>query len=282
MTGVNTTGNASGDNVLLGRGRIYVASLVNDLPGPYRDVGNVTDFQTNASSETLDRKNFRSGLATIDKKIVLEQSLGLSFALDETTFDNLALFFSGSANNAGYTSENGTGVSAAQLSASVVKGQWYELKTTADGRYYDLDGYDATATPAAGQFHVLVGGSIVPANEVEFDLKMGLVRVLTTNGDSGALTWTMTAASGGDKEVDEVRALSQSSVQVALKFVSENPANNDQKVEYQFHKVTLLADGDMSLIGDELASIPISGQVEENTTADPDSPYLTIRLPDAA
>jgi len=281
MTGVNTTGNASGDNVLLGRGRIYVAELTNNLPGPYRDVGNVTDFQTNAASETLDRKNFRSGLATIDKKIVLEQSLGLSFALDETTFDNLALFFSGSANDSGYTSENATAASAESLSAAVVKGKWYELKTAADGRYYDLDGYDAGATPAAGNFHVLVNGAIVPSNEVEVDLKMGMVRVLTTHSGTGALTWTSTAAAA-DKDVDEVRALSQSSVQVALKFVSENPANNDQKVEYQFHKVTLLADGDMSLIGDELASIPISGQVEENTTADADSPYLTIRLPDAA
>lgn len=284
MTGVNTSGSASGDNVLLGRGRLYFAELdSNDLPGPYRDLGNATDFQVTTGSETLDRKNFRTGLAVIDKKIVIEQSVSLNFTLDELTFDNLALFFSGEAFNGGYTSPNNTSLAAAALGVTVQDaiGKWIELRNGSGDRLYNLGAYDAAATPAAGAFNVFetTGAVVIPAANVEVNLRLGLFRILDTYTPStpgDPLRFQFTAASGGDTTLDQMRGLTKSSLQGALKFVSENPANNDEQVEYQFHKVTLLADGEMSLIGDELATIPITGQVEQNVAADADSGFVTI------
>jgi hypothetical protein len=62
-----------------------------------------------------------------------------------------------------------------------------------------------------------------------------------------------------------------------MKFVAENPADNSEKTEYQFHKVTLRSEGDFSLIGDEWTTGQLTGTVESNSTADPDSPYVTTR-----
>lgn len=283
MTGVNTSGSASGDNVLLGRGRLYFAPLnSSELPGAYRDLGNATDFQVTTGSETLDRKNFRTGLAIIDKQIVIEQSVSLSFTLDELTFDNLALFFSGGAFDSGYTSPNNTAIAAGNLNSTVEDaiGKWFELRNGSGDRLYNLTAYDAATTPAAGAFNVLetTGTVIIPAENIEVNLKLGLFRILDTytpGTPSSQLRFQYTAGAA-DTQLDQVRGLTSSSLQGALKFVSENPANNDEQVEYQFHKVTLLADGEMSLIGDELATIPITGQVEQNTAADADSGFVTI------
>jgi hypothetical protein len=63
----------------------------------------------------------------------------------------------------------------------------------------------------------------------------------------------------------------------ALKFISQNPANNDESTEYQFHQVSLKAEGDFAQISDEFSQMQLTGTAERNTTADADSPTLTIR-----
>ena len=85
------------------------------------------------------------------------------------------------------------------------------------------------------------------------------------------------AADAGAVSYDEVRALTQTNVIAALKFIGENPANNDAQVEYQFHQVSLKADGDLSAIGDEFSVMGFTAVAETNTTLDPNSPTLTIR-----
>jgi hypothetical protein len=40
--------------------------------------------------------------------------------------------------------------------------------------------------------------------------------------------------------------------------------------------VRLSAEGDLPLITDEWATLPLTGTLEENATADPSSPMLTI------
>ena len=59
------------------------------------------------------------------------------------------------------------------------------------------------------------------------------------------------AANALAANVDEVRALTQATIQCALKFISDSPTRNDKKAEYTVHLVTLSADGDYSLISND-------------------------------
>jgi hypothetical protein len=76
--------------------------------------------------------------------------------------------------------------------------------------------------------------------------------------------------------VDQVRALTQTNVLGALKYIGENPANNDEEVEVQVHQVSLKPEGDMSLIGDEFSTMGFTGTSESNAVPDANSPFITV------
>jgi len=60
-------------------------------------------------------------------------------------------------------------------------------------------------------------------------------------------------------------------------FIAENPAANDEQGEYQFHQVSLKADGDFALIGDEFSQMAFTAVAESNPLADPTAPTMRIR-----
>jgi hypothetical protein len=82
---------------------------------------------------------------------------------------------------------------------------------------------------------------------------------------------------GTAKTVSEVQTLTTATLQGAVKFVGENPANNNEKFEAQFHSVTLKANGDLSLIGDDYTAMTFEGKAEKNTIGFPSCPTGWIR-----
>lgn len=72
-----------------------------------------------------------------------------------------------------------------------------------------------------------------------------------------------------------VRTQTQTTRQVALKFIGVNPADNDKTVEHQIHQCNLKSDGELPLIGDEFMTMSFTGVMESNVVADADSPYMT-------
>ena len=67
-------------------------------------------------------------------------------------------------------------------------------------------------------------------------------------------------------------------VKGALKFISENPAAGDHQYEFQFHQVSLKAEGDFGLISDEFTTMGFTAIAERNETAGGTaSPTLTVR-----
>ena len=79
--------------------------------------------------------------------------------------------------------------------------------------------------------------------------------------------------------MDQVNALQRSKVEGVLLFIQDNAHNCGQKKEYRFHRVTLTADGDLSMIGDEESVMQFTGVAEVNSFVTDASQVLTIREP---
>lgn len=281
MAGPNTTGKPKTADYNLGRGIVYFATnLANGQPKSFRDLGNAPEFNVSVEVETLEHQSSREGLKVVDKEVIISQDVSVSFQLDEINNENLALFFSGA--------------KAAHVNVSVAG--FAEFSMVADGdlelaRWYDIHN---DATPTERAYDVQASDLTVKTNEAapvtlvldvdyELDVEMGRIFILSTGilvpvaiGTGDGLLVTLAAAAGAN-DVDEVRSLTQTNVIGTLKFISENPADNDRSTEYEFHQISLKPEGDFSLIGDEFSVQGFTGSAEKSATFSPDSPTLTIR-----
>jgi len=281
MAGINTSGLAQPNDYNLGRGTVYFATLTNGLPNEYRDLGNATEFNISVESEKLKHQSSREGLKVTDKEVVISQEVGLSLTLDELNFSNLALFMSGA--TATHTNPTKTGFSGVLLYDSVTTdipdARWYDILDAVGGeRVYDIkqasdvtintDVNNTFSTPTA----------LVLTTDYLLDLKMGRVFIKEGRIPSGEMSMECDlTADATAKDPDEVQALTQTNVVGALKFISKNPADGDKETEYQFHQVSMSAEGDFGLISDEFTTMQLTGVAEKNVTVDADSPTLTIR-----
>lgn len=285
-----STGVANPNDYNIGRGILYFASVDSSgFPKEFRDLGNATDFTLNLESENIEHQSSRQGLRVTDREVVVSQSMGVGFTLDEINFDNLALFVSGETNTytqsaIDFSSGGGTpGNDNVVLSGF---GRWYDLYDSAD---LSSAGYPPQ-TPAtikraynltdnANAVVNIAGGAALDAADYTFDFTMGRL-FIRSSPTTGALTATSSLDvffEAASTEIDEVFALTQSSVSGALKFISNNAANSSKKTEYQFHSVTLSPEGDFALIGDEFSTMQFNGSAEAREVVDPDSPTLRIR-----
>lgn len=273
MPGPNTTGTQNVDEYTLGRGILYVGELSNDIPVNWRDVGNATAFNLTVTTETLPHYSSRAGVRVKDKEVIVQTELNYTITLDSVNDENASLFFLGEKGT--YT--NVTAFAEHEMITGAVLGRWYDVKNSSGARAYGI----------TTGLVVEVGANALTADTdyiLSDDGSQIFLPVTATDGAGGGagslagenIDVTLTS-SGGATTLPEVKALTNSGTNVALKFVSINPAASDAKTEYVIHKTTPKPDGDYSLIGDEWTEFSLTGAAESNTTADADSPYLTQR-----
>lgn len=281
MPGLNTTGAPNTLDYNLGRGVIYFASLgSNGLPGAdgFRDLGNAPEFSITIDTEDLRHQSSRDCLKFTDKRFVISQEIGMSYQLEEWNFQNISDFFSGSTET--YDNPHDTTFDDVEITSAVVLGNWYQLRDDNGARVYNLDAAgcvysiedDATGT----------GTALVEGTDFEINEQLGLVRFLPTGslvaGDAPGFSITTAASTAQD--LDQVNGLIRAEVTGALMFVADNAGDCGQKTEWLFHKVSLSADGDMSLISDEVGVLPFSGVAEVNSQVSDTSKVLTVRTYD--
>lgn len=280
--GINTTGAPDTKEYLLGRGIGYFAFLgANNLPDVdgYRDLGNISEFKITVAVSDLKHYSTRTGLKVLDKTFVITQEVGVTFKLDNTgDFNNGALFFSGQTG----TFDNGHDTTAVKVKiVSAMKlGRWYDLynKDYTDSTRRRV--YDLTAMTAISFYDDQVSDVLlVEGVDYELDRVMGRIRILPTSvaaiaGDQ--LLFSATAA-GTPKDLDEVASLTKGLIEGALKFVSDNPGNVDEKTEYQFHHIQIAADGDFDLISDNVTVQGFKGSALINSSVPDVSKVLTMR-----
>lgn len=283
MPGPNTTGLPKTEDYNLGRGVVYFATIdgTTGLPIEYRDLGNAPEFSISVEVEKLEHQSSRAGLKVTDKEVIISQKINVSLTLDEINFENLAALLSGAVakqvTNAGETMQ-------AQFEAypSVALGRWYDVRNASDVRAYGFDTDSGGLHPELDLFNDMMqlvqGTEDDGSTDYKCDGKFGRIFLFSqapniTDGDPLDFAWT--AVTPGD--LHEVRSLTKTAVLGAMKFISENPANDDHQTEFQFHQISLKAEGDFSLIGEEFTTMQFSGIAERNVSADADSPTLTIR-----
>jgi hypothetical protein len=272
MPGPNTTGLPNTADYNLGRGIVYFAELENSLPGAYRDLGNCTEFNISIEVETIEHQSSRQGLRVVDKEVVISQKMTLTLTLDELNHENLALWTSGA--KATHTNVAVAGFTKYEMVESIELGRHFDIVNSSGERAYDVDLADLTLNNGT------TDAALVSGTDFTLDEEFGTIFILSTatNITAGVPLDVTLAAKAGASAVNEVQGLKTSSVTGALKFVSENPANNDARTEYQFHQVALKPTGDFGLISDEYTQMQFEGAAEANATAGgSDSPTLTIR-----
>jgi len=280
MPGVNTTGQPNPSDYNLGRGAVYFASLdtTTGLPLSYRHLGNCPAFTVTVEPELLEHQSSRAGLKVTDLEIVVSQKTSISVTLDEATnFENLAFFFSGSSVN-DETNTARTTVTNVEISSSIVKGRWYDLRNASGARLYDIS---PVVTPVADL--VVKAGATSPGSTITLgtdytvDYVMGRIFIPSTSTvTAGHKLFFDYSTANNEVAVDRVYGLTASQIKGALKFVSTNPADAGKRVEYQFHEVSIRPEGDLALIGDEFTQITLTGTANKNTKLPATSQVVTI------
>ncbi len=282
MAGPNTTGKPNTEDYNLGRGIVYFSDLdTGDLPTGYRDLGNAPEFNVTVEVETLEHQSSREGLKKVDKEVTISQDVSVSFQLDEINNENLALFFSGEKATHVNPTVAGFGPAVIVNDGDLGLGRWYDIHDAATPRERAYDVEDANITLETTE---AVPITLAIDVDYELDIEMGRIFTLSTSallataiGTGDGLKITLAADAGAQTPIDEVRGLTKTNVIGALKFISENPADNDRSTEWEFHKMSLKAEGDFSLIGDEFSVEGFTASAETNETSSPNSPTLTIR-----
>lgn len=281
MPGLNSTGAPDTRDYTLGRGIVRLAALtaagLPDADG-FRDLGNAPEFNITVSVEDLRHASSRGQIKFTDKRVTISQEVGLSFNLDEINFQNLGDFFSGSTEVYNNPHDTTWAATAAIVQSSIKIGNWYQLKSDTGARVYDLG--------ATGLVYTLVqdpSGTPVTlsADDYEIDLEMGLVRFLDTGTSALAagdeIGFAVTTGATVAQDLDQVNALTEGDISGALMFIQKNSADQGNKSEYLFHKVSLASDGDLSLIGDDFTVLSFTGVAEVNSAVTDTSQVLTVR-----
>lgn len=278
MPGINTTGKPQTSDILLGRGSIKLALLDSGgKPLGFRHIGNCKVFSLGLEKETLEHKSSRSGVATIDREIALSQKINITVTFDEIlNFQNLATFLSGSASQS-VTNRAATGTITdavlAPVSADTKKGLTYELRDSTGARLYDINPGDLTIKSGAS----LGAASALSGANIEVDARFGTVFIPSTSSfTNGHGLWFSYTSTGTEKAVDVVDMMTVSKQSYYLRFEGINAANNDKRFLVDLHSVSLTADGDLALLGDEFAEATVTGVAERNETGFPTSPVGRI------
>lgn len=278
MPGINRTGKPDTRDIFLGRGRVYLASLdsTTQKPTHFRHVGNSTAFSLNVESEKLEHQNSRSGVKAIDREITLSQKVGVTLTLDEVlNAENLAYFFSGTATKNVTNSATGASLTDILIHADALKTRSYELVNSSGGRLYDI--FTSGLIVKSGSGAVGSASTLTAGTDYEVDTKWGMIFLTSTGAHvDGNNLWFSYTSPGGEKTVDQVTMLTQSKQSVFLRFVGINPANSDKEVLLDLHSVSLSADGELPMIGEEFATLSLVGVAERNETGYPTAPVGRI------
>jgi hypothetical protein len=274
-------GVASPLDYLLGRGEIYFSTNLDadGRPKEFRSLGHAEAFTVTLEAETLEHFSKLLGTGNKDREITISQSMGFGFQLSEQDPDNTALFFSGTATDVAQTGATVTTVAGDDNVIVSGLGRWYDIyQTQAPTEYPEIGGTRVYRLSAVSVKDTTLGTTYDINDDYLLDLEMGRIFIVDGGaiGSTDPLCVSFTYAT---LTISEIRAMLSAKIEGVLKFVSRNAnkSGNGSEVEYTFHQASVTPDGDLALIGDELAVLPMKGSAEPNAVVSPNSPTLTIR-----
>ena len=240
--------------VLLGRGKLYLDRLTSAFAKTgERFIGNVMLFEVTPTTETIEKFSSATAAAPLIRRDPVRTSLEVRITGDHFSKENLALFFLGDTST---LSQTGNSI-AAEVIASVLADRWYptlyrditNVVVTGPSQTptYDLTD-DYLVDAKEGRIYIVPGGGITPETDIEVDYDYATIAL------------------------DTVRGLTSSSIKCYARFVGDPGAGPTDTVE--IWRISVAADGAISLIGDDYAEWSITGAVENDATNHPTEPYF--------
>ncbi len=264
--GINPDGQHSVDSYQLGRGILKAALLDDDgKPMNYVDLGNIPDLTASVESEKLDHFTSRGGLRKIDKSVILSVTSSLSFSMEDITFENLGMFFSGS--SAEYTNPAIAGIADAQFveDGNVLVQTTYVLRTSEGEPIFGITATNSIVVESTGSTPVILTEDVdYTLNSVAGEIFLNETDLVLSIIDAGDGLQLSLTADPLATTVDELSILSETEVNVALRFNLED-ADTGEMVIYDFYNTTLSANGDYTLIAEEWSTLPMTASIEDST-----------------
>lgn len=278
MPGINNTGKPSTLDYLIGRGEVFFAELdASGKPKDFRHVGNVPEINLTVETENYDHYSSMESLRKRDLRVLLQQDMTGSMALEEINFQNMAIFFSGETEEyanpaiAGFADVRFVNDDELKVNA------WYQIVDSSHNPVFGITTTNDIVVESTNDTPV----ALVKGTDYTVDTTGGKIFIedttttqsVITAGDGlqSTLTADATAAT-----VDRVKGLSASELNVAIRIESVS-AETGTKVYYEFHKTTVGSDGDFGLITEEAAQLPLTFASETNDAYDN---VLDIYYPD--
>jgi hypothetical protein len=253
--------NADGDNVLLGRGKIFFNR--NDDSGDptgLRFMGNCTLFEITTSDENKDIFSSAEASAPLLKRVNIRRTVELSIEFDEYTKENMALALMGDEDT------------QSSPSSTPVSGESHVVNT---GRAYQL-GTDTE--PARDVTSVTISGL---TEDVDYKViaDAGLIYIMTsaeggsvTDGDTISVDYTPSGST-----YQTVKGGTAAKIEGALRFLGD-PATG-QKWDVQVWDVQITPDSALGLISDDFASSKLKATVQADAVNHPgESLYRATKM----
>lgn len=238
-------------NHSLGSGKLYLDRYAPGTQNPTGEffLGNCPEFNINITSEELAHMQSTGGVKEEDDSATLSVERTASIVCDNVIKENLALAFLGSSSTLTQSSATGE----VDTFTSVKQGHEYQLGTSATS---------PSGVRAVSNVVVTDGAATTPTTYVlntdyTVDAALGRVAIVKGGGISDLsqieVTYDVAASSR------ELVLSGNETFEGALRFLAYNRKGKDR--DYFMAYVRVTPNGDLALIGDDWAQIPLSVKV---------------------
>ena len=242
----------SGNNVLLGRGKLYGdrLSLVNGIyvrTGEI-DLGNCTAFEITPKADVKEKYESMDANSSLYQRAVIRQTHSIKITGDEFALFNVANVLMG---NTGQLTATGSTVSAEALTTAPILGAYYPTKhrnissvTLHDGASTKVLGTDYTVDAVSGRIYIVPTGSILPTDTLTVDYTYS--------------SYTLNYVEGGN----------QPSVDMYIRF--KGAPVKGPTFEGEFWHVQFTPSGNLGFIVDDFGNWTIEGMCLLDNNLSPD------------
>ena len=264
-------------NYTLGRGAVLLARKTGaGIPNGARFVGNCPALGITVEAETLDHFSSVKGINELDASVQVQTTRSGTFTLDDVQPENLALFMQGSA-----------AALIQAVTAANVNELLYEIADVRLGEWYQIGQTDANPVGVTDLENVTVGDdayvsaqvamrpvraavpTLYPADgNYDVNADLGLIRFkgnTISAGDDIRIYYTLKVIPTGDDVRTRVITGGESATGL-MRFVQQNPRGVNRM--YTFPAVTITANGELALLGEEWQAAPFGLRIEKPTSAE--------------
>lgn len=231
---------ADGNNLLLGRGKIYFDRLSGMTPTGERFLGNCSALTITTTDELHDKYSSAEATAPLLKSANVRRTVEFALTLDEFTKENLALVLMGAVS----ALAQGSGTVTNEVLTAVQKDTYWRLAkrnvslltvTGPSGTPSYTAGTDYEVDAVTGRIYIIPGGTIANGVNLEVDYTYG--------ADTSA------TVQGGVSNV----------IEGSIRFIGDPAAG--PIYECEVWKVSMEPDGALALIGDDYGEFNLKGKV---------------------